>query len=65
MEEIFKILILKIFVRILLASHKVCNSMHLITIFHSCDVVHNGSVLPLVQMSLSFVSNEFASIQYF
>ena len=24
-----------------------------------------GSVLPLVQMSLSFVSNEFASIQYF
>ena len=65
MEEIFKILILKIFVRILLASHKVCNSMHLITIFHSCDVVHNGSVLPLVQMSLSFASNEFASIQYF
>ena len=24
-----------------------------------------GSVLPLVQMSLSLVSNEFASIQYF
>lgn len=24
-----------------------------------------GSVLPLVQMLLSFVSNEFASIQYF
>ena len=59
MEEIFKILILKIFVRILLASHKVCNSMHLITIFHSCDVVHMVQFnpwfkchYPLFQMNL-------------